>query len=90
MKIPCYYLNMLVDKVNGRIVVHPKIFQSFITETTETHYIVQKSVTNAHLTTVKKDWVFLSEEKAKEYRKTHADELNQYAKYVQDFFAKRQ
>jgi hypothetical protein len=81
---------MLVDKVNGRIVVHPKIFQSFITETTETHYIVQKSVTNAHLTTVKKDWVFLSEEKANKYRKEHADELNQYAKYVQDFFAKRQ
>ena len=81
---------MLVDKVNGRIVVHPKIFQSFITETTETHYIVQKSVTNAHLTTVKKDWVFLSEEKANEYRKAHADELNQYAKYVQDFFTKRQ
>ena len=88
MKIPCYYINILVDKVNGRIVAHPKIFQSFIVETNDTYYIVQKTTTNAHLTTVKKEWVFLSEEKAREYCKTHVNELNEYTKYVRDFFSK--
>lgn len=86
MKIPCYFINILIDKVNDKIVAHPKIFQSVITDTNETHYIVQKSLTNAHLTMVRKDWVFLSESKAQEYLKEHAQELYDYAEYVKNVY----
>ena len=67
MNIPCFYITIVVDKVNNGVVAFPKIIESVIVCEQDTKYIVQSSKTNGHLRTIKKEWVFFYESSAKAF-----------------------
>lgn len=67
MNIPCYYVAIIVDRVNNNVVSFPKIIESVIVDERENKYIVQSSKTNCHVLSVQKERVFFNEQAAKDY-----------------------
>lgn len=67
MNIPCYYVAIIVDRVNNNVVSFPKIIESVIVDERENKYIVQSSKTNCHVLSVQKERVFFNEQSAKDY-----------------------
>ena len=67
MNIPCYYVTIIVDRINNNVIAFPKIIESVIVDEQDTKYIVKTSKTNGHLRTVKKEWVFFNESSAKAF-----------------------
>lgn len=75
MKIPCYYLTVILDRKDGELIAFPKIIQSFIIDTEGDKVVVQASITNCHRHLVPKNWIFLNLSSAQEYMRVHSDEL---------------
>lgn len=67
MNIPCYYLTVIVDVIKGVAIAYPKLIESVVTNEVDERFIVQTSLTNKHLRTVKKDWVFFDKAIAEKY-----------------------
>lgn len=75
MQIPCYYLTVILDKQEDKLIAYPKIIQSFIIDVEKDKVVVQASMTNCHRHLVAKNWVFLNLSSAEEYMRVHRDEL---------------
>ena len=73
MNIPCYYVTIVVDKINNNVIAFPKVIESVIVDEQDTKYIVKTSKTNGHLRTVKKEWVFFNEKTANDYVKDNKE-----------------
>lgn len=76
MNIPCYYITIVLDRVNNAIVANPKIIKSIIVDELDNKYIVQSSLTNFHRLSIKKEWTFANESDAKRYIQKHQEEIN--------------
>ena len=75
-KVRCFYITIVLDRINNVIVANPQIIESFVVDEKDGRCIVQSSTTNAHLRTVKREWVFINEYAAKEYVRTHQEEID--------------
>jgi hypothetical protein len=88
MNIPCYYLTIVIDRINNEIVAFPKIIESIIVDTQDDQIIVQTSVTNAHRRTIKKEWVFLNKSSAEVYLQKNIRKLNKMADFAKSVYLK--
>ena len=88
MNIPCYYLTIIIDRINNEIVAFPKIIQSLIIDTEGDKVVVQASMTNAHRHLVKKEWTFLNKSSAEVYVQNHMSELNEFAEFAKSIYLK--
>ena len=68
-KVRCFYITIVLDRINNTIVASPQIIESFVIDEKDGRCVVQSSITNAHLRTIKREWVFVNECAAKEYVK---------------------
>ena len=75
-KVRCFYITIVLDRINNTIVASPQIIESFVIDEKDGRCVVQSSITNAHLRTIKREWVFVNECAAKEYVKNHKEELD--------------
>lgn len=66
---PCFYVAVIIDRINNTVISFPKIIESYIVEERDDKYIVQTSKTNCHVLSVKKERVFFNEQAAKDYVK---------------------
>ena len=70
---PCFYVTIIVDRINNTVVSFPKVIESYIVDERDDKYIVQASKTNCHVLSVKKEWVFFNEQAAKDYVKDNKE-----------------
>lgn len=76
MNLPCFYVTIIVDVVNGTVIAYPKIIESIVTNEVDGRFIVQTSLCNQHLRSVKKDWVFWDKTIAEKYVHNNSELTN--------------
>ena len=62
-----YIVQILVDRINNKLVATPIVVHTILVGEYEHSYVVQRSLTNGHLKQVQKSWLFYDEASAQEY-----------------------
>ena len=81
----CWYLTIILDRIGSEVIAFLKIIESILIREDNSTYIVQKTKTNCHHVSVKKEWVFFSMESANQYIVDNQNLINDIVEKTKEF-----